>query len=72
VEVVLTATSLVVVEAGVVVGVQLTAKKATAMAAISTLLLFISLQGSSACAESKYYVTFCGFFQLFSYASDSL
>jgi superfamily II DNA or RNA helicase len=69
VEVVLTATSLVVVEAGVVVGVQLTAKKAAAMAAIRTLLLFISLQGSAAIAEGGYYVTFCDFFQFLGWSS---
>ena len=50
-------------------GVQLTAKKATAMAAISTLLLFISLQGSAAYAESRYYVTFCDFFQFLGWSA---
>ncbi len=64
VEDVLTATSLVVVEAGVVVGVQLTETRVTAKAARSIWNLFISLQGSAAYAESRYTITFYKYFQL--------
>jgi hypothetical protein len=64
VDVELTATSLVVVDAGVVVGVQLTETSVTAKAARSIWNLFISLQGSAAYAERRYAITFHKYFQL--------